>query len=502
MVRPAILGLLVLSFAACALAGPLADYVNAPNPAFNWVNMNHTYEWPYATGYLLNLTSQEWLTPADSSQPIWWHYMVVVVPKTPKFKDSALLWITGGHNYDGIPDITSQDLKVSSDIANVTNTVVVALFQIPNEPISFPTDPAHPGLTEDGLIAFTWAHFINYTNEPNWLLRLPMTKACVAAMNATEEFVMQQNGMNITRWLAAGASKRGWTTWTLGAVEAGKRIVGIIPIVMDALNLVKNMHHMWRNFGGWTFLFSDYYGQGLTGMIDLPQFQEMCDIIDPYSYLDQLALIPKLVIDAGDDEFFQPDDNWYWWDNMTGEKHLVMLPDAEHSLITAIPEVLQAVGTFVDGVLTGTPRPNFNWTMDLEAGTITVVEEGTVRATKATLHWAENLTDKRRDFRWLTAADAPGGKCAYPTIPVPKHEGVCLAPILWAWEELKPEANGTYVARRPIPTNGHWEAFFVTLHYVSPLTFEEYIFTTQIAITPNTYPFPPCVGEGCKGTLV
>lgn len=36
--------------------------------------------------------------------------------------------------------------------------------------------------SEDSLIAYTWAHFINDTSDPIWLARLPMTKAVVKAM--------------------------------------------------------------------------------------------------------------------------------------------------------------------------------------------------------------------------------------------------------------------------------------------------------------------------------
>lgn len=35
--------------------------------------------------------------------------------------------------------------------------------------------------------------------------------------------------------MVAGASKRGWTTWTTAAVD--KRVFAAIPIVMDLLNL-------------------------------------------------------------------------------------------------------------------------------------------------------------------------------------------------------------------------------------------------------------------------
>ena len=41
-------------------------------------------------------------------------------------------------------------------------------------------DPRQKSRSEDSIIAYTWAHFINNgTNEPFWLLRLPMTKVCL-----------------------------------------------------------------------------------------------------------------------------------------------------------------------------------------------------------------------------------------------------------------------------------------------------------------------------------
>ena len=50
----------------------------------------------------------------------------------------------------------------------------------------------------------------------------------------------------------------------------------------------------------------------------------MAGIIDPYVYRERLTM-PKLVIDAGGDEFFMLDDNHFWWDDMVGELHLLMV---------------------------------------------------------------------------------------------------------------------------------------------------------------------------------
>jgi PhoPQ-activated pathogenicity-related protein len=40
---------------------------------------------------------------------------------------------------------------------------------------------------------------------------------------------------NIKKWMIAGGSKRGWTTWTTAAVD--KRVFAAVPIVMDMLDL-------------------------------------------------------------------------------------------------------------------------------------------------------------------------------------------------------------------------------------------------------------------------
>jgi hypothetical protein len=35
-----------------------------------------------------------------STQPIWWHYMIITVPKVLKHPNNAFLLIGGGHNSD------------------------------------------------------------------------------------------------------------------------------------------------------------------------------------------------------------------------------------------------------------------------------------------------------------------------------------------------------------------------------------------------------------------
>lgn len=64
------------------------------------------------------------------------------------------------------------------------------------------------------LISRTWKAFLENTSDPYILLRMPMTKAAVRAMDAITDFCEEMGRAQIKKFMIAGASKRGWTTWT------------------------------------------------------------------------------------------------------------------------------------------------------------------------------------------------------------------------------------------------------------------------------------------------
>lgn len=72
-----------------------------------------------------------------------------------------------------------------------------------------------------------------------------------------------------------------------------------------------------------SFALASYASLNLTGHFDDPLLQVLMDIEDPANYLSSTALadIPKLVLSAGGDQFFLPDDIDYFWDDMKGESH-------------------------------------------------------------------------------------------------------------------------------------------------------------------------------------
>jgi hypothetical protein len=127
----------------CGICGWSDDYVWAPDSHFEWKymgddwtlrghNIGNTHQW---TGYVLNVTSQKWLTDADFSSSseggsLWWHMLVVVVPDTLAFKTNATLYITGhGMGYRPTSNL-DEDIAMAASLAMGTGTVTGVLFQV------------------------------------------------------------------------------------------------------------------------------------------------------------------------------------------------------------------------------------------------------------------------------------------------------------------------------------------------------------------------------------
>ena len=82
----------------------------------------------------------------------------------------------------------------------------------------------------------------------------------------------------------AGASKRGYSTWHVAAVDP--RVIAIVPIVMDELNFADNVQHHYRSLGGaclvlislslskgWSFVLEDFWHMNLTMLFNEPEMQ-------------------------------------------------------------------------------------------------------------------------------------------------------------------------------------------------------------------------------------
>eukprot|EP01087_Luapelamoeba_hula_P008771 TRINITY_DN2216_c0_g2_i1.p1 TRINITY_DN2216_c0_g2~~TRINITY_DN2216_c0_g2_i1.p1 ORF type:complete len:502 (-),score=51.58 TRINITY_DN2216_c0_g2_i1:46-1551(-) len=477
--------------AVAVSATPLDDYVNAPDPYYSW-RLNSTFNGLLGYKvYVLELTSQMWLTKNQSSSPIWRHWLTVCVPDFPDLTHThtGFMYMGGGHINDAPPTSLSDSagLIVSEVVCVSSRTISTHLSGIPNEPLVFNGD-GRPR-SEDALIAYAWGEFLNHTDQPIWLPRLPMVKAAVKALDAVQEFVAKQNlGYTVQNFVVAGASKRGWTTWLHGVVD--KRVIAMIPMVMPILNIVPNMNHHYQAYGGWSFALNDYLNEGLMAYLNKPQFLAMAAVNDPFSYRDRMTM-PKLIITACGDEFFLPDSPQFFIRQLPGETFLDLIPNAEHSLSTGIIDVGESISTFYQLIISNTPRPQYTYALK-KSNTTASITVSTFGGQKPKLvqKWAATtLSDKLRDFRLVICDKIPQ----------------CIQPVIWYYSSLEETSTDsqTWVATQDAPHPGYgWTGFLVELIYEYPeLPFPDVErvlrVTTEVNIVPDVMPFPPC-GNHCQ----
>jgi len=425
---------------------PLDKYVAKPDPAYAWKVIKTVPGEGYTT-FVVDMKSQRWRSRPEVDRTVWRHWLVIVKPKTVKH-DTALLTIGGGNNASPAPD---QPSPMSVRFAQATNSVVAELRMVPNQPLVFNGDGKRR--SEDDLIAYGWVKYLD-TRDPTWLPRLPMVKSAVRAMDTVTELLASEQGGRTTvkKFVVAGGSKRGWTTWLTGAVD--RRVVAIIPVVIDVVNVRACSINHFRAYGFWAPAVGDYTRHKIHERMDTPEYAALLRIVDPYFYRDRLTM-PKFIVNAAGDQYFPPDSSKFYFGDLHGVKYLRYVANADHSLKGS--DAQDSMLAFYHAVLTRTRLPRFTWKL-LPNGSIRVQAKD--KPAEVNLWQATN--PKARDFRLVSIGPA------------------------YKKARLESTADGTYVAKVARPASG-WTAFFVELVFDGGAKVP-FKFTTQVSVVPDVLP--------------
>ena len=405
------------------------------------------------------MTSQAWLTTNEVDRPLWKHWLIIVRPDQVA-SSKSLLFITGGKNGSAAPDKPDGNL---ARIAVATHSVVSELKMVPNQPLVFAGETE--GRVEDSLIAYTWDKFLR-TGDPKWPARLPMTKSAVRAMDTVTAFCKtpEAGALKVDQFVVAGGSKRGWTTWTTAAVD--KRVVGIIPAVIDVLNMEPSMRHHYGAYGFWAPSVGDYTQFHIMDWTGTPEYRALMRIEEPYQYRSRLTM-PKLILNASGDQFFLPDSSQFYFRDLPGTNYLRYVPNADHSLKGT--DAYETVMVFYNALINSASLPRFSWSVQPNGAieVLTVTPPSEVKLWQAT-------NPEARDFRLETFGPQ------------------------WESSSLKASEEGRYVASVTKPPKG-WTAYFVELTFPSG-TQLPYKFTTQVCVSPDVLPYkfvpqPPIRGK-------
>jgi len=362
----------------------LGSYLETPDGSYAWEVREVTDAGP-AKAYDLMLVSQTW------KGHVWKHQPTVIVPKVLE-RGTALLFIDGGIvDGQGEPrwrPAGKNSLALAMGKIAVENRAVTAVVK------QVPMQPLYGGKTEDELISMT-LHRFRQDGDPTWPLLFPMVKSAVRAMDAVQEFSRRELETEVSDFVLAGASKRGWTTW-LAAASGDRRVRAIAPIVIDVLNMPANLRYQIEAYDEYSAEISDYTELGLVQAMETDSVADLVRMIDPYAYRAKLAM-PKLIINGTNDPYWVVDGVKHYLDSIPGTNLLHYAANGGHNLGPGRQDAFRALGAFFGYTAQGKPYPETGWTATVRDGEIRL----DIRATAEKLIGARRWTaiSASRDFR-------------------------------------------------------------------------------------------------------
>jgi len=380
------------------VAGPcsadLWEYVARPEPEYKWEKAS-VKDIPGGTVTTLKMRSQVW------HEIPWDHSIEVFRPAQVAYPNTMLLFITGG-NPGG------ETSGLGAVLAGQIGAPVAVLWNIPNQPL-------FNGLTEDALIAYTFTEF-QKSGDETWPALFPMAKSAVKAMDTLQAFASQEWNQKVTDFVVTGASKRGWTTWLTGTVD--KRVIGIMPMVIDTLNMPKQMPHQIETWGSYSMEIGDYTARGLQEQMAGEKGRTLVGMVDPYSYRKHLTM-PKMIINGANDPYWVTDALNLYWDGLRGSKWVLYAPNSGHGLNDRT-RVVNTMIAFYHYAAGDQPFPKMSWAYENASKQLRLRIASDIKPTAARLWIARSDNLDFRPSKWeavpmKAAGDGFVGEVAPPT---------------------------------------------------------------------------------------
>ncbi len=353
----------------------LQNYVDKLDTSFNFQDY-HRIKDTDGTFYEVNLVSQTW-------QSITWrHRLIIYFPKAAKYSATMLIVLRHIYNRNG-------GMASLETISDATGTPSAMLYDVPNQPL-------FDGMEEDDLQAYTFSQYIK-TGDESWPLLFPMVKSVVRAMDLIQILSQKENGAAVNDFVVAGHSKRGHTTWLTAAAD--ERVKGIVPIAIDVLNSSAQMPHHLETFGEYST--PSVAATDFIKELGQPRGQNLIEMIDAYSYKEQLML-PKLIISATNDQFFTTDALNLYWDGLKQPKAVLYLSNADHGRADTDPRINPTAFAFVRAVAAHKNLPALEWKYEKYENQIILKIKSDSSAARARLWKAYSSSKDFRQALWTS----------------------------------------------------------------------------------------------------
>ncbi|WP_417747510.1 PhoPQ-activated pathogenicity-related family protein [Rosistilla oblonga] len=341
----------------------------------------------------LHLTSQRW-------QGVTWQHTLIVIlpPQVDPQQNNALMLIDGGRwkeswNENGPGALPlPETAKLMAVMARDLKSPVAIIRQVPFQPMM-------GGLHEDALIAMTLKKYYE-TEDRSWPLLPAMARAASRALDAVTEVAQQEWKLQLDSFTVTGASKRGWTTYLLGATDP--RVKAIAPMVIDMLNMEPQMKHQLASWGAYSPQIEDYTKLGLQKSIGTPAGNELMQLIDPYTQREKLKM-PKLVILGTNDPYWPVDAQQFYFEDLPKPRTLLNIPNNGHGL-KDISRMIGSISALHRSVITKTPLPILQSECIDQAGSTAIVASSDKSPSRVYGWIARSKSRDFRDARWHAKA--------------------------------------------------------------------------------------------------
>ena len=405
MIQSFLSRLLMATLVGCALVAPswakdgdatgsgaLAAYVARPDASFALREVG--------SGQIGSAEFVQYLMTSQTWRGIpWKHQLFVLRPANlSKGVRHGLLFVAGGRWKPEDEGERKQatlpgEALLFARLSEAIGAPVAVLRHVPFQPLF--------ERTEDALIAYTFDQHLK-TGEDDWPLLLPMVKSAVRAMDAMQSVARQRWDLSLDSFTVTGASKRGWTAWLTAATD--KRVMAVAPMVIDVLNMGKQLDHQRATWGGLSEQIHDYTAIDLPARLATERGEALLATVDPFRHRERLTQ-PKLILLSTNDRYWPLDALKLYWPELPNPKHVLYVPNQGHSL-RDIERVLGSVSAVHRYATAGKSLPQTAWSFSSSPDTLGI-QVRPDRPTDGTLIWsAHSPTLDFREARWTSS------KCA------------------------------------------------------------------------------------------
>jgi PhoPQ-activated pathogenicity-related protein len=180
-------------------------------------------------------------------------------------------------------------------------------------------------------------------------------------------------------------------------------------VVIDTLNMQKQMDHQLASFGAYSRMIKDYTERKLVPLPPGDDAKKLWEMVDPYCYRDKYTM-PKLILNGTNDPYWTQDALNFYWDALPAKKWVAYVPNAGHDVQQVLPDGKKSseraacvLAGFAHCQIHGKAMPAISWKFeDVKDGCRLILDAESAQGARL---WVAD--SKTRDFRESKWSESP-----------------------------------------------------------------------------------------------